>query len=48
LIRPIKNVLNDLRTDKLDIEDIVLVGGSTRIPLVQEIISSYFNKKWMI
>ena len=45
LIRPIKNVLNDSRTVKSDIEDIVLVGGSTRIPLVREIISSFFNKE---
>eukprot|EP00833_Pecoramyces_ruminatium_P013682 jgi/Orpsp1_1/1187714/evm.model.d7180000059623.1 len=45
LIIPIENVIEDLKINKLDINDIVLVGGSTRIPKVQEIIASHFSKE---
>ena len=42
---PISSVLKDAGLNKSDIDDIVLVGGSTRIPKIQEIVSSYFNGK---
>lgn len=42
---PVEQVLNDAKKSKSDIGEIVLVGGSTRIPKIQEMISSYFNGK---
>ena len=42
---PVKQVLKDSGIDKKDVGQIVLVGGSTRIPKVQEILSQYFNGK---
>ena len=40
----IKQVLQDAGLDTEDIDDIVLVGGSTRIPRVRELIKEMFNK----
>ena len=37
--------LRDARMVKSDIHDIVLVGGSTRIPKIQKLISDFFNGK---
>ena len=45
LIKPIENVIQDSKISKSDVNEIVLVGGSTRIPKVQEIISTYFDGK---
>lgn len=42
---PVERVLSDSKLKKNQIDEIVLVGGSTRIPKVQELISDYFNKK---
>jgi heat shock protein 1/8 len=42
---PVERVLQDSKISKGQIHDIVLVGGSTRIPKVQEILSNYFNGK---
>jgi heat shock protein 1/8 len=42
---PVDRVLRDAKLSKGDIHDVVLVGGSTRIPKLQEMISSYFNGK---
>lgn len=41
----VKNVLEDANLYPEDISDVILVGGSTKIPYVQQIIESYFNKK---
>jgi L1 cell adhesion molecule like protein len=45
LIPPIKEVLNDAKLEKEDIDDILLVGGSSRIPKIQEMLSEFFNNK---
>merc|ERR1712159_112667 len=37
---PVEKALNDARLDKSDIDEIVLVGGSTRIPAIQELVES--------
>jgi heat shock protein 1/8 len=37
--------LKDSKTDKTDVAEIVLVGGSTRIPKVQQLLQDYFNGK---
>jgi len=42
---PVRRVLNDADVDKSEIDEIVLVGGSTRIPKVQALISEYFGGK---
>jgi len=42
---PVEKVLQDGKMSKSMIHDIVLVGGSTRIPKVQEQLSNYFNDK---
>ena len=37
---PVEKALNDARLDKSDINEVVLVGGSTRIPAIQELVES--------
>lgn len=44
-IKPIDRLLLDAKLSKSDIHEIVLVGGTTRIPRVQELLSNYFNGK---
>ena len=41
----LNQVLIDAELDKSGIDEVVLVGGSTRIPKIQEILSNYFNGK---
>ena len=42
---PLDRLLKDAKMSKGDIHEIVLVGGTTRIPRVQELLSNYFNGK---
>ena len=42
---PVEKVLKDAKLDKSSVDEIVLVGGSTRIPKVQKLVSDYFNGK---
>jgi endoplasmic reticulum chaperone BiP len=44
-LKPIEMVLKDAKLDKSDVEHIVLVGGSTRIPRIQEMVSEFFGGK---
>ena len=44
-MEPVDQVLKDSGLSKSDIDEIVLVGGSTRIPKIQELLSSFFNGK---
>ncbi|KAH8101324.1 heat shock protein 70 family [Cristinia sonorae] len=44
-LRPIEQVLKDANLKKEDIDEIVLVGGSTRIPKVQQLLKEYFGKE---
>ena len=44
-IQPVTQVLQDSGISKSQVNDIVLVGGSTRIPKIQELLSSFFNGK---
>merc|ERR1740130_1571272 len=41
----VKRVLADAKLEPSDIDDVVLVGGSTRIPQVQALLRSFFNNK---
>lgn len=40
---PVKQVLDDSKIEKSQIHQIVLVGGSTRIPKIQELLSQFFD-----
>merc|ERR1712129_667718 len=42
---PVEKSINDARLDKSDINEVVLVGGSTRIPAIQKLVESITDKK---
>ena len=42
---PVENVLKDSGVTKAQVDEVVLVGGSTRIPMVQKTLSEFFNGK---
>ncbi|XP_049842990.1 heat shock 70 kDa protein cognate 4 isoform X1 [Schistocerca gregaria] len=44
-MEPVEKALRDAKMDKAQIHDIVLVGGSTRIPKVQKLLQDFFNGK---
>jgi heat shock 70kDa protein 1/2/6/8 len=44
-IEPVEKVLKDSTISKADVHEIILVGGSTRIPKVQELLSDFFDGK---
>ena len=44
-MEPVEKVLRDSKISKSNVDEIVLVGGSTRIPKIQELLSEFFNGK---
>ena len=42
---PVEKTLRDAKMDKSSVHEVVLVGGSTRIPKVQQLLSDFFNGK---
>eukprot|EP00062_Callorhinchus_milii_P027066 gi/632989928/ref/XP_007883910.1/ PREDICTED: heat shock-related 70 kDa protein 2-like [Callorhinchus milii] len=44
-LEPVEKALRDCRIEKLQIKDIVLVGGSTRIPKIQKMLQDFFGGK---
>lgn len=44
-LKPCKEALNDAGLSKNDIDEIILVGGSTRIPRIQQAVEDFFGKK---
>jgi len=44
-MKPVQKVMEDADMQKKDIDEIVLVGGSTRIPKIQQLVKEYFNGK---
>ena len=44
-LEPVEKALRDAKMDKPSIHDIVLVGGSTRIPKIQKLLQDFFNGK---
>ena len=42
-MQPVEQVLRDSKIDKSKVDEIVLVGGSTRIPKIQQMLSDFFN-----
>ncbi|EGO02855.1 hypothetical protein SERLA73DRAFT_176280 [Serpula lacrymans var. lacrymans S7.3] len=44
-MKPVEQVLKDANVKKEDVDEVVLVGGSTRIPKVQQLLKEYFGGK---
>ena len=44
-LKPVEQVLKDAGVKKEEVDDVVLVGGSTRIPKVQQMLKDFFNGK---
>ncbi|KAK4984213.1 Hsp70 chaperone [Elasticomyces elasticus] len=44
-MEPVERTLRDAKVDKSSVHEIVLVGGSTRIPKIQKMVSDFFNGK---
>lgn len=44
-LKPVSQVLEDAGLKKTEIDEVVLVGGSTRIPKIQQLIKDFFNGK---
>ncbi|KAF2318742.1 hypothetical protein GH714_010427 [Hevea brasiliensis] len=44
-MEPVEKCLRDAKMDKSGVHDVVLVGGSTRIPKVQQLLQDFFNGK---
>jgi len=44
-LKPVSKVMSDAALKKSEVDEIVLVGGSTRIPKVQQLIKDFFNGK---
>ncbi|XP_007909996.2 heat shock 70 kDa protein 1B-like [Callorhinchus milii] len=42
-LEPVEKALTDAKLDKSQIQDVVLVGGSTRIPKIQKLLQDFFN-----
>lgn len=42
---PVEQVLRDAKMSKGDVDEVVLVGGTTRIPKIQQLLSDFFNGK---
>eukprot|EP00088_Acartia_fossae_P014830 TRINITY_DN179_c0_g1_i1.p1 TRINITY_DN179_c0_g1~~TRINITY_DN179_c0_g1_i1.p1 ORF type:complete len:652 (+),score=296.24 TRINITY_DN179_c0_g1_i1:70-2025(+) len=44
-LEPVEKAMRDAKLDKSSVHDIVLVGGSTRIPKIQKLLQDFFNGK---
>ncbi|KAJ7928574.1 heat shock protein 70 family [Mycena leptocephala] len=44
-MKPVERVLKDANVKKEEVDEIVLVGGSTRIPKIQQLLTEYFGKE---
>jgi len=44
-IEPLNKVLNDAKIDKKNINEVVMIGGSSRIPKIQSMVSEFFHGK---
>ena len=44
-IAPLKTALNDAKLKASDVDEVILVGGQTRMPLVQEKVKAFFGKE---
>jgi molecular chaperone DnaK len=44
-MEPVKKAIKDAGIDKKEINEVILVGGSTRIPVIQSEVEKFFGKK---
>jgi molecular chaperone DnaK len=44
-LKPCENALNDAKLRTKDVDEVVLVGGSTRIPMVQKLVKDFFGRE---
>ncbi|TAL67263.1 MAG: molecular chaperone DnaK [Bacteroidetes bacterium] len=44
-LRPVEQALNDAKVTPAQIDEVILVGGSTRIPKIQELVKNFFGKE---
>ena len=44
-LSPVKNALKDASVDTADVDEVIMVGGSTRIPSVRKAVEDFFGKK---
>ncbi|KNC76586.1 heat shock protein HSS1 [Sphaeroforma arctica JP610] len=44
-LKPVEQVLKDAKIEKIAVEDVVLVGGSTRVPKIQSLLQDFFDGK---
>jgi molecular chaperone DnaK len=44
-MKPVENALKDAKLKPSDLDEVVLVGGSTRIPMVQKLVKDFFGKE---
>jgi len=44
-ITPLEQILSDAKMSKADVHEVVMVGGSTRIPKIRDLVSAFFNGK---
>jgi len=44
-MKPVQKVMEDADLQKSEVDEIVLVGGSTRIPKIQQLVKESFNGK---
>jgi heat shock 70kDa protein 1/2/6/8 len=44
-LEPVEKVLRDAKKSKADVDELVVIGGSTRIPRIQKMVSEFFNGK---
>ena len=44
-IKPLDDVLTEAKIGKKEIHEVLLIGGSTRIPYIQKMVSDYFDGK---
>ena len=45
MLKPVEKVLRNPKINKANVHEIVLVGGSTRIPRIVKLVSDFFNGK---
>jgi heat shock protein 1/8 len=45
IVAPVVRALSEAKMDKREVQDVILVGGSTRIPKVQQLLSDFFDGK---
>lgn len=48
IIEPLDRVLREAKIDKKSVDDVILIGGSSRIPKIQQVVSAFFDGKELL